>query len=137
MIFKLSSSLALGIIRAYRVDICKLLFTKYCINIDRNRLSKGKERWNNKIVLLNMHMYAESKTKVPRASFSEYNNTILYHKKISYLSKIDILPFKAPLIISIYWKVPLFLCLIAIMVTSKACQLFFRIYFDLFINAVL
>ena len=61
--FKLSNSLALGIIRVYRVDTCKLLFTKYCINIDRNRLSKGKERWNNKIVLLNMNMYAESKTK--------------------------------------------------------------------------
>jgi hypothetical protein len=41
-IFKLSNSLALGIIREYRVDTCKLLFTKDCINMDMNRLNKGK-----------------------------------------------------------------------------------------------
>jgi hypothetical protein len=40
-IFKLSNSLALGIIREYRIDTSKLLFTKDCINMDMNRLNKG------------------------------------------------------------------------------------------------
>ena len=59
-IVKLSNSLALGIIRVYRVDTCKLLFTNDCINMGRNRLEKGKKWWNNKIALLNMNMYGES-----------------------------------------------------------------------------
>jgi hypothetical protein len=62
-IFKFSSSLALGIIRVYRFDTCKLLFTKDCINMDKNRLNKGKRLCNNKLVLLNMNMYTESRNK--------------------------------------------------------------------------
>jgi hypothetical protein len=34
--------------------------TIHGINMDMNKLNKGKKWWNNKIVLLNMNMYAES-----------------------------------------------------------------------------
>jgi hypothetical protein len=71
---------------------------------------------------------------VPRASLWKTPQPYFIIKNIIIIKNIYTVIYS---IISIYWKGRLFLGLVANMATSKVCQLFFRIYFDLVINAVL